>query len=288
MRSLIVTGDDFGSSADVNGAIVDAHRRGVLTAASLMVTGSAAEEAVALARENPTLAVGLHLVLVDGRAALPAGQVPNLVGPGGLFPRSPLRAGLRYRFSAAARSELRLEIREQLERFRRTGLRLAHLDGHHHLHLHPAVLDVLLELAEEFQIPAIRLPAEELDTAFALDKGRLNRIRNAVWSPIFRALRRRAELQLAAAGVGFADRVYGLFATGAIDEAYLLRLLPRMRGARVELYAHPSLAAGGGGRAELEALLSRRVRDAIRENGFRLAGRAERDAPRQTAFGVPQ
>lgn len=288
MRSLVVTGDDFGSSSDVNSAIVGAHRRGVLTAASLMVTGSAAEDAVALARENPALAIGLHLVLVDGRAALPMGQIPNLVGPGGLFPRSPLRAGLRYRFSRAARSELRLEIREQLERFRRTGLRLAHLDGHHHLHLHPVVLDVLLELAKEFEIPAIRLPREELDTAFALDTRKRNRIRNAVWSPIFRSLRRRAERRLDTAGVGFADRVYGLFATGAVDETYLLRLIPRMRGARVELYAHPSLAGGDGGRAELEALLSPRVRDAIRENGFRLAVPGETDAPRRTAFGIPQ
>jgi hopanoid biosynthesis associated protein HpnK len=286
VRNLVVTGDDFGSSADVNGAIVGAHRLGVLTAASLMVTGAAAEEAVALARENPTLAVGLHLVLVDGRAALPMGQIPNLVGPGGLFPRSPLRAGLRYRFSRAARSELRLEIREQLEGFRRTGLRLDHLDGHHHLHLHPVVIDVLLELSREFEIPTIRLPSEELGTAFALD--RHNRIRNAVWSPIFRALRRRAAVRLASAGIGFAHRVYGLFATGAVDEAYLLRLLPRMRGTRVELYAHPSLAEADGGRAELDALLSPRVRDAIRENGFRLAGRIEVSAPRRTVFAIPQ
>ena len=286
MRSLVVTGDDFGSSADVNGAIVGAHRLGVLTAASLMVTGAAAEEAIALARENPTLAVGLHLVLVDGLAALPMAQVPNLAGPGGLFPRSPLRAGLRYRFSPAAQRELRLEIREQLDLFRRTRLRLDHVDGHHHLHLHPVVIDVLVELSREFEIPAIRLPSEELGTAFALN--RHNRIRNAVWSPIFRSLRRRAEVRLAAAGIGFAHRVYGLFATGAIDEAYLLALLPRMRGTRVELYAHPSLSDADGGRAELDALLSPRVRDAIRENGFELAGRVGVSAARRTVSGVPR
>jgi len=268
LRSLTVTGDDFGSSADVNAAIVDAHRRGVLTAASLMVTGPAADEAVALARGNPGLAIGLHLVLVDGRAALPMATVPNLVGPGGLFPRSPLRAGLRYQFSPAARREVRLEVREQLELFRRTGLRLSHVDGHHHLHLHPVVLDALLEAAGDFRVPAVRLPSEELRTAFALDAR--NRVRNAVWSPIFRSLRRRAEKKLARAGVRFADRVYGLFATGAIDEGYLLRLVPRMRGSRVELYAHPSLASSNGGRQELAALLSPRVRDAIRDNGFRL------------------
>jgi len=101
-------------------------------------------------------------------------------------------------------------------------------------------------------------------------------------------LRRRAEVRLAAADVGFAQRVYGLFATGAVDEAYLLSLLPRMRGERVELYAHPSLAEEDGGRAELDALLSPRVRDAIRENGFRLDGRVEARVPRRTMFAIPQ
>ncbi|HEY6147917.1 MAG TPA: ChbG/HpnK family deacetylase, partial [Thermoanaerobaculia bacterium] len=152
--------------------------------------------------------------------------------------------------------------------------------------LHPVVIDVLVELSREFEIPEIRLPREELGTAFALN--RHNRIRNAVWSPIFRWLRRRATVRLAAAGIGFAHRVYGLLATGAVDETYLLRLLPRMRGSRVELYAHPSLAEEGGGRAELDALLSPRVRDAIRDNGFQLAGRGDRDgdAGRRSALGA--
>src|SRR5262249_38723920 len=78
VRRLVVTGDDFGASRSVNRAIIEAHRRGVLTHASLMVTGDAVDEAVRLARANPGLSVGIHLVLVDGRSALPPSRIPHL------------------------------------------------------------------------------------------------------------------------------------------------------------------------------------------------------------------
>src|SRR6185369_9066073 len=78
-RRLIVSGDDFGAAAEVNAAVIRAHREGVLTSTSLMVRGDAAAEAVALARATPTLAVGLHLVLVQGRPAAPPAEIPALV-----------------------------------------------------------------------------------------------------------------------------------------------------------------------------------------------------------------
>src|SRR5438067_12769786 len=78
-RRLIVNADDFGMSEAVNEAIIRAHRQGVLTSASLMVTGEAAAQAVQLAKENPGLAVGLHLVAVMGRSVLPQSEIPTLV-----------------------------------------------------------------------------------------------------------------------------------------------------------------------------------------------------------------
>ena len=68
-RFVIINGDDFGISHGVNQAIIEAHQRGILTSTSLMVTGDACEEAVALARTHPRLAVGLHLVLCGGKSA---------------------------------------------------------------------------------------------------------------------------------------------------------------------------------------------------------------------------
>ena len=235
-----------------------------------MVTGAAAGEAVALARSRPRLAVGLHLVLVRGRPASPAETVPSLVRGNGAFRDSPVAAGLVYRFSRRARRELRREIRAQLDAFRATGLRLAHVDGHLHLHLHPDVLAILAELAPEFAIPAIRLPAEELGPALAFDRSAA--ATKIVQAAIFRLLRRRGERRLRAAGVAFADRVYGLHQTGRVTEGYLLALLPRIGAASAEIYAHPAPSEeGGNGAAELAALVSPRVRAAVEAHGFRLA-----------------
>lgn len=280
MKRLVVTGDDFGSSAVVNSAVADAHQCGVLTSASLMVAGHAWREAVVIARDLPTLAVGLHLVLVDGRSVLEPFRVPHLVDETGRFPAKPLRCGIRYQFDRAARRELRSEIRAQLERFRSTGLPLSHVDGHHHMHMHPVVLSALADYALEFGIPAVRLPREELGTALELDPRR--RAVKVLWSFVFELLRRHAEPRLRAADIGHADRVYGLLATGKITERYLLSLIPLMQGERVELYTHPSRDLRGGGAQELAALLSRRVRETLDEHGFELGSPSSfrhREAP---------
>jgi hypothetical protein len=70
LKKLIVNADDFGFTRDVNSGIVEAHRRGILTATTLMANGAAFDEAVRLSRENPELDIGCHLVLVGGRSLL--------------------------------------------------------------------------------------------------------------------------------------------------------------------------------------------------------------------------
>ena len=72
-------------SPEVNEAVERAHGEGVLTAASLMVSGAAAKEAVDIARRQPTLRVGLHLVLIEGRPTLRQQQIPDLVEANGLL-----------------------------------------------------------------------------------------------------------------------------------------------------------------------------------------------------------
>ncbi len=275
-RFAIITGDDFGFSHGVNRAIIDAHERGVLTSASLMVTADAFDEAVALARTHPRLAIGLHLVLVCGRAALGPAQIPHLADSVGRLSSSPVRAGLRYQFNPAAQRELRLEIRAQLEKFRRTGLRLSHVDGHLHMHMHPVVFRTLVELADAFDIKVIRLPQEELGITLALDRSHM--LTKLVWSWVFGRLKRYGERRLEGTGIHFVDRIYGLLATGCITENYLLGLIPQIRAAHVEIYAHPAIAMEGeptnvppaAGQAELDALLSGRVRHALASNGFAL------------------
>jgi len=275
-RLAIINGDDFGFSCGVNQAIIKAHEEGVLTSTSLMVTGEAADEAAAYGLAHPNLAIGLHLVLVCGGAVLQPDRIPHLVNSTGNFPYSPAIAGLRYQFHRATREELQQEIRAQLEKFRSTGLTLSHVDGHLHMHMHPVILNILVELAQEFNIKVIRLPAEELGINLALDRrGLLNKL---VWSGVFGRLHRNGERLLKSQGISFADRVYGLLQTGCMTEEYLLGLIPQIKADLVEIYCHPAITKAGvplngppgSGEAELAALLSEQVRKVLDTNGFQL------------------
>jgi chitin disaccharide deacetylase len=258
---LVVTGDDFGKSREVNEAVEAAHRDGILTTASLMVAEPEFEDAVARARACPGLATGLHLVLCDGRAA----SAPSALAQGGVFERSPARAGIRYwRERRALRGPLERELRAQLERYLASGLPLDHVDGHHHLHLHPVVFDVLAPLLGEYRVPVVRLVRED-----ALGRGALPRPHDPV-PAIFAALSRRARRLAAGQGARATDRVYGLRATGRMDERELLRLVRGLRAPTVEIYFHPTRASEPGRREE-EALRSAAVRQALKDAGYALA-----------------
>ncbi|MBD2136924.1 hopanoid biosynthesis-associated protein HpnK [Anabaena sp. FACHB-1237] len=268
---LIINADDFGFSDSVNTAIVQAHTQGILTSTSLMVTGNAADNAISLAKNYPNLGVGLHLVLVCGKSVLPPTKIPHLVDFQGNFSDDPTQAGLHYQFNQNAQQELRLEIRAQLERFRDSGLQLSHVDGHLHLHVHPVILNILTELAPEFNIKYIRLPSEELSKNLKIDKSNL--VNKMLWFLVFGQLRRYGEKLLTNHNINFANRVYGLLQTGNINENYLLGLIPQINAELVEIYAHPDTEntnINPGGTTELAALLSEKVKEKLTASDFQL------------------
>jgi hopanoid biosynthesis associated protein HpnK len=277
MTPLIINGDDFGYSEAVNRAIILAHGQGVLTSASLMVNEDAAGQAVELAKANPNLAVGLHLALVLGRAALPHSEISHITDDRGKFLDSPFLAGLNYYFSSAARREMRLEMRAQFERFVSTGLPFSHVDGHNHLHMHPVIFDQLIRLCEEFGVKSIRIVKGELGLSLKLNPKQLPI--KIVSGLVFNMLGRWCDRKIKGRRFIRPRRVYGLLQTGDINEDYLLSLLKKMGNASSEIYAHPlALDAGEaakrenpGGTRELQALLSVRVQAAIEAAGFRPA-----------------
>jgi chitin disaccharide deacetylase len=202
-RSLIVNGDDFGLSPQVNAGILQAHQHGILTDASLMVTGPAWREAVELARATPTLSVGLHVTLVQGKSVLPPHLLSALTDFGGNFPNDATLAGLRYFFSRRAREQVYEECRAQIERVLSTGLTLTHIDGHVNIHMHPVVSDALIALMQEYDIPAMRVTNEDPKIAVAFDaRQRVRKLREAF---IFSHLARRVTRKLQAARRAFPD-----------------------------------------------------------------------------------
>ncbi len=271
--AVILNADDFGRSPEINAAVMRAHRQGVLTSASLMVAGDAVDEAVALAREAPTLAVGLHVVIVAGRATLPAQEIAHLVGGRGRFPNDALYLGLRYLLSGTARRELHGELIAQFERFAATGLPLSHVDSHLHMHMHPAVFNLLLPLAGEYGARGLRLPRDDLWLSLSYDRGRA--ATKAGWAVIFGLLSRWCLARLRDHHLAVAHRVYGLMQSGRMGEAYVIKLLHGLKVPTAELYFHPASVVGdealGPNVSDLATLLSPRVRQVIQERGMRLA-----------------
>ncbi|MBV9968132.1 MAG: hopanoid biosynthesis-associated protein HpnK, partial [Alphaproteobacteria bacterium] len=188
-RRLIVTADDFGRDIAVNEAVERAHRDGILSTTSLMVGAPAAADAVARARRQADLHVGLHLVLIDGDPVLPREELGSLVRCDGRFDDNPLRSGLRFCFRPKACRLLAAEIRAQFEAFRATGLALDHVNAHKHMHLHPTVARLVVEIGRDYGMRAIRIPSEP---ASAL-KGAFPEERPAgqAYIPVITALRRR-------------------------------------------------------------------------------------------------
>ncbi len=264
-RRLIVNADDFGLSHSVNQAVMRAHRQGILTTASLMVNGAACREAVQWARENPKLGVGLHLTLACGAAALAPSEIPDLADPSAHFSNHPVQAGFRYFFQRRLRPQLEREINAQFQKFEATGLLLDHVNGHLHFHLHPTILDILLQNANRWQIRHARLTCDPLGLNLRLAAGRW--VYRFCHSAIFCLLARRAKPKLARRGIRHTGAVFGLLQDKRVDGAYLARLLPQLPEGDSELYSHPSLDEF---RHELDALISERIKQLAQVHAIQL------------------
>jgi hopanoid biosynthesis associated protein HpnK len=272
-RALINTADDFGLSIPVNEAVEEAHRKGVLTCASLVVAGDAAEDAIRRARKMPNLGVGLHLALLDAPSALPAAEIPDLTAPDGSGLASrPFWTGSKIALVSSVRAQARAEAKAQFELFRRTGLALDHVDGHWHFHQHPALIGVLVELAQAFGVRAVRVPNEPALPSWraAGRKGLFGRLRTSLANaPLWGATRAR----LRRSGIGCNDWFFGLNDGGAVTSKLLLGLIANLPPGISEIGMHPASAPLSGPHAppahwrvveELQALVDPEVAEACR------------------------
>ena len=270
MHTVQITADDFGLSEGVNEAVERAHRDGVLNAASLMVAGPAAADAVRRARRLPGLRVGLHLVAVEGPAVLPPSQIPGLVGPDGWFPSDAVRLGFRYAFLPGVRRQLASEIQAQFAAFAATGLALRHADAHKHMHLHPVVGALLIRAGLAHGLRRIRIPNEPASVLGRCGhrpgaKQRLGAAALRGWTRLLRRQVRRAGLQAN-------DAVFGIAWTGRMTTDRLLCLARHLPPGDVEIYTHPAsdrnalltrYMPGYDHAGELAALLDPRVRQSL-------------------------
>ena len=271
---LIVTADDFGASLQVNDGVERAFTHGILRAASLMVAAPGCADAVARARRLPGLRVGLHLVLVEGRARLPHADLPDLTTPDGLFRRDMTAAAVDIFFKPAARRQLLAEVRAQFAAYAATGLPLDHVNTHKHFHLHPTIAGAILQVGRAHGLRASRAPVEPRRVLQLAEPGydAAPAWMTEPWARLVRARFRRA-------GVAVADQVFGLAWSGAMTADRVAGLIAHLPPGLTELYTHPATAGGWEGEApgyryadELAALTAPQVLDAVQARGAVLGG----------------
>jgi predicted glycoside hydrolase/deacetylase ChbG (UPF0249 family) len=257
---LIVNADDFGFTRDVNEGIVDAHRNGILTATTLMANGNAFDHAVALARETPSLDIGCHLGLVQGRSVLD--------------PSRDLPASVPDLIRALVRGDLRVydELAAQVRKIIDAGLQPTHLDTHKHTHLLPPVLIAVARLAHEFGIQWIRRPFDfGIDARAGLMKRAVS-LGLRVTRPAFAASLR---------GLKTTDYFTGFQLTGSLNRQNLIGTLEKLPPGLTEFMCHPGRLGpelrGSATRLkesrerELAALTSPEARRVINQRNIELA-----------------
>jgi chitin disaccharide deacetylase len=234
---LIVNADDFGLTSGVNRAILELHRAGALTSATLMAKAAATQEAIELARATPTLGVGCHLVFVDGEPVLPPERIPSLVDPRtGQF-RPTLTAFLpRLLAGRIDPSEIEAEAAAQIALLQQRGLRLTHIDTHKHTHMFPAVLRPVLRAAGNAGIAGVRSPFEPAWDVRTTARAPLTRVAKLT---VLRRLRPVCLKIIADAGFATTDGTIAMAATGTLDASALASLLRNMPEGTWELVAHP-------------------------------------------------
>jgi hopanoid biosynthesis associated protein HpnK len=233
LKQLIINADDLGLTPGVNRGIIRAFQAGIVTSASLLVTGSAFEEAVTLARQNPELDVGLHLTLVEERAVLGRDVLPTLVDETGRLPSTSgefFRRAFRKRISW---DEVEREIAAQIGIFQQTGLRFSHLDSHQHLHMFPPVFQIVRRLTRGMDNVWIRNPAGPWRKAPGVRMGRwLQQVGLNLTCLSARHLHGPPLPQTP-------DGMYGFEVSGRLTRSALEQILRKIPDGLYELICHP-------------------------------------------------
>lgn len=270
MKRLIVNADDFGLAGPVNHGIVKGHREGVITSTSLLACGEAAAHAAGLAARNPGLGIGIHLCLTRERPVSRPEKVPTLVKAGKFF-ASPLTFMSRLFSGLIKEDEMEAELRAQVEKALSLGITPDHVDGHQHVHMMPGIFPVVLRLAGEYNIKAIRYPVGpwvgRMSYARTMEKFMLEGIAVS------------GKKKLKASGIKFPDHFFGLAQTGALGAGKLLQIIRHLPEGVSEVMCHPGLSDmdlarrmnwGRGWEKELLAVTDEGVKKLIRDSGIEL------------------
>jgi hopanoid biosynthesis associated protein HpnK len=234
----IVNADDFGLDPGVNRGIVEAHCQGIVTSVSLMPSGDAFEEAIALAHRHKNLSVGVHLTLVEGRPVLAAEKIPSLVTTEGGFLETPWKFLKRWATGQIRLGDVKQELEAQVAKVADQGIRIDKLDSHMHLHVLPGIFETVVEVGRKHQIKGIRLPREKFRwRGFGCVGG-------SAKQGVLRCLAILQARHIRSAELFCPDYLCGIAESGQMTERPLLHTLSSLRPGVTEIMVHPGYHGG--------------------------------------------
>jgi hopanoid biosynthesis associated protein HpnK len=272
VRRLIINADDFGLTSGVNRAIVEGNRAGMVTSATLMANAQASAAAIELAKAQPYLKTGCHVVLIDGVPL--AENLPSLTN-GSLRFRSSLKqfamAAVRKQIAG---EEIEREVTAQVRKIQASGIALTHVDSHKHTHMFPHVLRPVLRAARACGIRAVRNPFEPLRSwPFSMVAGTPGLWLRSAGVMAFQMFAAEFQRALKEEAMVSTDGTVGIAVTGKLDQQILLRILQALPEGTWELVCHPGysdadLKAAGtrltrSREIELAALTSAETQEAL-------------------------
>lgn len=235
MNRIIINADDFGIHPEVNQAVIEAHRTGILTSTSLLASGPAFDEAVALARQCPTLGIGIHLCLVGSLpSVLPPDEVRTLVDEQGLFPADYVGFIKSVYAGKIDFNQLYKELDGQIKKIVATGLPITHVDSHQHLHVLPPVWKIVQALMKQYHLHRLRIPRESY-TFKMLQASPVRMMgRNGLTFLSQKAMREVRQLHYTTS-----DYFWGMIDGGNMTEANLAYILKQLPFGVHEIMMHP-------------------------------------------------
>lgn len=233
MKRLIVNADDFGRHELINKAVEQAVEKGILRSATLMPGAKAFDSAVEIGKRHPELGVGIHFTLVNGFPVLPPGAIPSLVTDDGVFVDDHTAFVKKLISGQVNMQEVRAELGAQLRKMEQTGLNLTHVDSHQHMHTLPGVINLVLDLAKEAGIKAVRIPKAPL---FSGEFGGIGQLIGRVGLGTLAML---AGGKAKTRNIAFPDRFAGIVAGEAVSEENLLGVIKSLKSGTTEVMMHP-------------------------------------------------
>ena len=268
LRQLIVNADDFGFTEGVTAGILQCMRQGIVTSTTVMANMPFAGESIRRLLAEGHRSVGIHLNLTSGPAARTRNS--RLTSPNGTF----LGAGVLWRDGMLRRlpvEEIELELAAQIETIRSMGIEVSHVDGHHHIHVLPQIVQVVAKLCKRYMVPAVRLPCTN---GYGLSL--INRLK---WQLVnFNAGRARQTFQIY--GLKMPDHFVAWYGSGVDTLADLQLTLKSIGTGVTEIAVHPGIDDAALAimdsylserRFELSALCDVGLRECLAEEGIVLA-----------------